>query len=190
MVSTTPSPDSSKAKDDKPSYSPKSVTLTEGRAALLAEYRLNGGNISKAAEAVGMNPSYARRIAAQDDGFRMLLKATDEAPMNRIIEWNRLVGKAQETLLELLESPDQRVRFMATREILDRAEGKPTQKTEKTETKVKVSIDQDTMSLALSLLATGKAPSLQEAILKARTEPEKVRAWLDAAPTGREVGEG
>lgn len=173
---------------DNESYNEETGRLTEKRAALLAEYRLNGGNVTKAAEVVGLNPSYARRVAATDPGFRLLLEATNKAPLTKLVQWGKLTGKAQETLLELMDCEDNRVRFMAAREVLDRAEGKPTQKTEKTETKVTASIDQETMMMALSLVATGVVASLQEAILKARTDPSGVQRWLsNGKDMGREI---
>lgn len=165
-------------------YKQDVIRLTENRMALLVEYKRNGGNVSKAAEAVGLNPSYARRVAAQDPGFRRLLQVVDEAPVTRVIEWSKLVGKAQDTLIELLDGEDSRVKFMAAREILDRAEGKPTQKVDKREVKVQTQIDQDTMMNALRLLAAGAEESLASALLRAQKHPEEVQKWLSS---GREI---
>lgn len=174
---------------DTKSNTKPSLAMTENRAAFLAELRLNGGNVSKAAVTVGINPAYARRLVTKDPVFKMLAKATKNAPLARLTEWSKLAIKAQETMAELLESTDQRVRFMAAREILDRAEGKPTQKVERKETKITATIDQETMMMALALVGSGSVGSLQEGILKARTEPEKVKQWLEEGKqlSGREI---
>jgi hypothetical protein len=156
------------------------VALTPLQSQWLVQYLTNGNNAGAAAEAVGMSRTtgnaWARlpQVRAMVDEFQVTAGATLE-------DWGRHLRRAQDTLVSLLDSSDERVRLQAVQTLLDRGLGKVASKVDATVTHQNA-LSEPEMQAALSLMAA-HSMTFTEASQYVRDNPDEVRAWLQAQAT-------
>lgn len=93
-------------------------------------------------------------------------------------DWAEHLGRAQGTLLDLLDSEDDRVRKDVAMYLVNRAQGMPSQKVDQTVTHHS-SLSEIEMQAALSLVQ-GRGLTLSQATRYVREHPDEVRAWAQA----------
>lgn len=162
---------------------PEGAQLTAQQAALLAAW-VTTGNISKAAQLVGMNASYARRLFSQNANIALVAAAIEEhmqgvartAVAEAVEEWAELVPRAKAVMMDLLGANDEKVRLWAAQDIVNRAEGKPVAKVEHKHTSEGPQLTEAQMRLAFSL-CQAHGLSMAEALEYMRQHPQDVRQW-------------
>ena len=155
--------------------SPSSGVRQERKNRFVAELVANGGNATAAARAVGYHPDHGRRLVSRDATVRATLERIQDETQAELREWVDLAPRAQERLLELVESADEKVALSAAREILDRAIGKAPVKVEKT-VEHRGGLTEVEMQCVLSIMAAYRW-SLLEAQEYVRSNPEEVQEW-------------
>lgn len=160
------------------------------KAQFIAELMANGGNQSKAAEAVGWNPQHGRRLASKDPEVQAAIVQAKETAQNVLRDWNDLAVKAQNKLEALIDAKDERVAFLAVKETLDRHLGKSTAKVEHSgEVNTKVIEDEGVMMAILTLMGR-KNWTLAQAYNYVKGNPREVQEWMQSLPAaGQTSGE-
>lgn len=144
------------------------------QARWLGELARTGGNQSAAARSVGVNPQTARRwLALQPvkEAFDQILQGVEQ----EVRDWASVLGRAQATLVDLLDSEDDRVRMSTAQYLVDRQLGKVSQKIDATVV-TRNSLGEVELEAALSLVAM-RGMSLAEATAYVRAHPQEVEAW-------------
>jgi hypothetical protein len=158
------------------------------QARWLGELLRNGGNVSAAARAVGVTPESARRWLSLD----AVSAAYQQAVLTvegEVREWGQILGRAQATLVSLLDSEDDRVRMATAQYLIDRSLGKVAQKLDATVTRRDV-LGEVELEAAVSLVAL-RGMSLSEATAYVRAHPQEVEAWAaQQLRDGRETERG
>lgn len=158
-------------------------------SAFLAEMLMNGGNASAAARKLGLDPSAGARWKHKP-AIRAALEHMQQQHGALMQDWAQLAVRAQATLVDLLDSDDDRVRLSAAQYVTDRGLGKVAAKVEATVTH-QAALSEIEMQAALSLVA-GANMSLAEASAYVRAHPDEVAAWVaqQSAHSGRAVTAG
>lgn len=165
------------------------VKIRTDQARLLAEVCVNGGAVGAAADRLGINREKAYRWMHKP-AFRRIYEEYLEAIKGQVMDWGALLGRAQATLLDLLDSEDERVRKDVAIYLTNRAVGTPTNKVEATVTH-QAELTGIEMQAALSLVAE-HGMALLDAKRYVREHPDEVRAWAmsQMAATRSLVGQG
>lgn len=153
--------------------------LTPQQVALFAAMLINGGNITRAAETVGLNASYARRFVSKHPLFRESLRQYGKGMQTNLQEWLDLVPQAKASMVNLLQDPDGRVRYLAAKDILDRAEGKPISKVDMRIRDERPQLSEGEVQLAFSLMKE-RGISYAQAVAMIRDNPEDAAEWIAA----------
>lgn len=153
------------------------VRIKPKQARFLAELTQNGGNVSAAARAVEVHPSTAHNWMQKKWIAEAYQQIVDDMK-GAVQDWNDLLGRAQRTMLDLLDADDARVRADMAKYIINRAQGMPTQKVDQT-VRGETSLSEVEMQAALSLVQ-GRGLRLREATRYVREHPEEVQAWARA----------
>lgn len=153
--------------------------LTPQQVALFAAMLVNGGNISRAARSVGMNASYARRLVSTNEVFREAIRAYGDGMHTCLEEWLDLIPRAKAAMVRLLNDPDGKVRYLAAKDILDRAEGKPVSRSEVRVRDERPALSEGEVQLAFSLMRR-RGISYAEAVEMIRRHPEEASRWIEA----------
>ena len=138
---------------------------------------MNGGNITEAARQVGYNPSYARSLMAKHPALRGAIQHYKEQMASCLAEWAELLPKAKATLLALLHDPDARVRYLAAKDIIDRAEGKPVGRMNIAVQEQGPALTEGEVQLAFALMQQ-LGWSYAEAVQYIQSHPHEVQAWI------------
>lgn len=162
--------------------------MTPQQVALFAAMLVNGGNITRAADTVGMNASYARRLVSQHRVFREAIRQYGEGMRTCLQDWLDLVPQAKATMLALLQDPDGKVRYLAAKDIIDRAEGKPVNKVDLTLRDSRPELSEGEVQLAFSLMKS-RGISYPQAVQLIRENPEDAAEWVAAHAVLRQEGE-
>jgi molybdenum-dependent DNA-binding transcriptional regulator ModE len=138
------------------------------------------GNIKEAAASAGISYSRARQLLSEHPSITEAVTAARSSLVeNTLTEWSEYLAEAQRTLVARMRSEDEDVSLKATIHLLDRIEGKPTQKVEaKVEHQEQVA-DSAQMRLALGLVLTRKI-GLAEALEWVQKNPESVSKWAES----------
>lgn len=144
------------------------------QAELVAEMCRNGGNVSAAARALGIPPPTAHKWMRKP-AVAALYTDFLERIGHSVEEWGTLLGRAQQTLLTLLDSEDDRVRFQVAVYLTERAIGKVPTKLEAT-VREESALTEVQLQAALSLVA-GEGMTWLDASRYVREHPEEVAAW-------------
>lgn len=150
------------------------VRIKPVQARFLAELTVNGGNVSAAARAVGVSPSTGKNWMAKPHisaGYDQFLESVG----HQVADWGGLLGRAQQTLVTLLDSDDDRVRKDVAMYLVDRNLGKVSQKIDATVTR-RESLSEIELQAALSLVAE-HGLTLADASRYVRENPDEVSAW-------------
>jgi hypothetical protein len=144
------------------------------QARWLGEVLTNGGNVAAAARSVGVSAATAKHWLAKGvvrEAFDRVAEAVEE----RVRDWSSVMGRAQGTLLSLLDSEDDRVRLQVATYLVDRVLGKTAQKLEATVTR-RDALGEVELEAAVSLVAL-RGLTLSEATAYVRSHPGEVEAW-------------
>jgi hypothetical protein len=153
--------------------------LSPVQTRFLVEVCTNGGNPRAAANAIGISPTTGKawmQLPQVAEAFRHYRMQAE----GKLKDWSLLVDRAQETLVDLLDSKDDRVRIVAANTILDRGLGKVANKVEGIITHQEA-LTGVALEAALSLVA-GAGMTLHEASAYVREHPEEVANWAIANP--------
>lgn len=156
------------------------------RAAFIAELATNGGNLSKAAKAVGYHPQHGRRLAADPD-VQAALSQAKETVNRQLVEWGEMQSDARRKLYELMNgAEDERVQLLAAKEIIERNEGKTTAKVEHSgEVRTKIIQDEGTIMAIMTLMGRRRW-TLAQAFAYVKAHPQEVQEWMRSLPSGDE----
>lgn len=152
--------------------------LTPQQVALFAAMLINGGNISRAAQTVGMNPSYARRIVSRHAVFREAIRQYGQGMKTCLQDWMELVPRAKQEMLNLLNDPDGKTRYLASKDILDRAEGKAINRMDLNIKDERNLLSEAEIQLAMSLMRA-RSITYAEAVRLIQANPEDTQAWIE-----------
>lgn len=153
--------------------------MTPQQVALFAAMLTNGGNITKAARQVGMNESYARRLASKHAVFREALRQYGHAMKTCLEDWTEIVPRAKATMISLLQDEDGKVRYLAAKDIIDRAEGKAINRMELNVKDERPQLTEGEVQLAFNLMKS-KGISYPEAVALIKDHPEDAAQWIAA----------
>jgi hypothetical protein len=159
--------------------------------ALFCAWLVNGQNISAAARSIGYAPVYAMELFRSHPSFQDAKQYIDRIMTLEDQEWIECLPQARQTLRSLLLAKDEKVRYLAAKDIVDRAEGKATTRVDMTVRDERPSLTDAEMQLAFSLIQqTGI--SFAEARDYIKGHPDEVSAWIAAnvplaTAGGREV---
>ena len=128
------------------------ASATDTEVALTVAMILNGGNITKAADTIGINGSYARGLVSRKPVIRQAAQMYRDTMLTSLAEWTQLVPQAKGTLMALLHDSDGKVRYLAAKEILDRAEGKAVAKVDLTVKDERPALSELEVQLAFSMM--------------------------------------
>jgi hypothetical protein len=145
--------------------------------ALFGQWVTNGRNISKAARDVGYAESYARNIFSKNPAFVAARKLLKETLTEEDKEWIDMIPQAKRTLLSLLEAEDEKVRYLAAKDIVDRGEGKAISRITHTVKDERPTMSEGEMQLAFSLMKERGMP-FAEAQEFIRNNPHRVAQWI------------
>jgi hypothetical protein len=160
------------------------------QVALFCAWVINGRNITQAARQIGYNVSYAQRLFTQDPAFQEAKGYLQDIVMLEDQDWIECLPQARQTLRSLLNSPDDKVKYLAAKDIVDRAEGKPIARTTMTLRDERPTLSDGQMQLLFSIMqATGVG--FAEAKAWMEKHPEESQRWIaentKALPAGREI---
>jgi hypothetical protein len=165
------------------------------QVSLFTVWAINGRNISAAARQAGYNESHARRLFSMDTLFLAARRWVETALYEEDLQWTELLPRARRTLRDLLTSKDEKVRFMAAKDIADRAEGKASVRVDMTITEHRPSLTEGEVQLAISLVQQADM-GFAEARQWIYDNPEQVQAWISqnvsqqkGLPPGRQIEE-
>lgn len=150
------------------------IKITSQQAQLLAEVCTNGGAIAAAARRIGVSPETAYRWMRRPV-LRTLYEEFVASVGHQVHDWGTLIGRAQATLLDLLDCEDDRVRKDVAIYLTDRAIGKVANKLDATVTHQN-ELSEVEVQAALSLVAV-HGMTLLEAKRYVREHPEEVMDW-------------
>lgn len=150
------------------------VKITSNQAAFVAELCRNGGNVAAAARAIGVKPDTARAWLRKPSVGGLYSTFLDRVG-HEVQDWGSLLGRAQQTLLALLDSPDERVRADIAKYLTERAIGKVPTKVEAT-IREERALSEVELQAALSLVAEYRM-TMTEASRYVRDHPDEVAQW-------------
>lgn len=154
-------------------------------AALAIAWLTNGNNEKRAAIQTGYTLATAKNILQSDPVQELMLLVKAFRP-TEAQEWTELLPEARYTLRQLMRSDDDKVRYLAAKDIVDRAEGKPTQKVDMTVRDEAPTMTDEEMQLAFSIMqqaGTGFAETVQWM----RAHPDEVKEWIEENVTYQEA---
>lgn len=152
--------------------------LTPQQVALIVVWGQNGNNISAAGKSVGYNPSYARWLFSNHPLIKEAVEYLEGMGLEDK-EWLELLPEARMTMRSLLKCQDPKVRYWAAKDIVDRAEGKPTIKIDKTIRDERPSLSDGQMQLAFSLMQA-RGMNFTQAKNWVLEHPEESGRWIAA----------
>jgi len=146
--------------------------------ALFTAWVMNGRNLSAAARAVGYHPSYAHTLMKSSPVFERAAEYANQKLEAEDKEWIECLPDARQTLRSLMRnSKDDKVRYLAAKDIVDRAEGKPVAKVDMQVRDERPSITDEEMQMAFSLMQQA-GWTFPQAMEWMRSHPEKVQQWV------------
>jgi len=164
--------------DDSPEMLEAMKDLNPKQVAMFAAWVINGGNVTKAAESVGYNGTYGRRVWNENPGFQRAKEYFDNFVMEEDTrEWIELLPEAKFTLRDLLKAKDEKVRFLAAKDIVDRAEGKATSRVDVNIRDERQEISEMEMQLAFSMMHH-KGMTFAQAVDWMNGHPEETKSWI------------
>lgn len=152
--------------------------LPPKHAALLVAWATNGNNIYRAAKALNYTPNTAKTIMATD-GFQEAMRFVDTFVPSEERQWLEILPEAKHTLRQLLKSPDDKVRYLAAKDITDRAEGKAITRIDMSIRDESPSLSDAEMQLAFSIMQQAQL-GFAETLLWMRAHPKEVAEWVAA----------
>ncbi len=153
-------------------------SANETTIALISAMIINGGNISGAAEQLGMNASYCRNLVSKHPLIREVVAKYRETMISSLDDWVTLVPRAKGAMLSLLNDRDGKVRYLAAKDILDRAEGKATSKLDVKITDERPVLSELEAQLAFALMQQ-KGMSYAAAVQWIKGNPQEVTQWIE-----------
>jgi hypothetical protein len=150
------------------------VLITPMQSAFLAELMINGGSRTAAAKTLGIHPTTAIRWLRKPH-IQAAYEHFQERAASVVEDWSALLGRAQQTLVSLLDSTDDRVRKDVAIYLVDRSLGKVSQKIDATVTH-RDALTEIELQAALSLVS-GHGMTLTDASRYVREHPDEVSAW-------------
>lgn len=163
--------------------------LTPQQVALFAAMLVNGGKITPAAKQVGMNPSYARRLVSKHAVFRDAIRQYGDGMRTCLQDWMDLVPQAKAAMVALLNDEDGKVRYLAAKDIIDRAEGKAVNRVDLNLRDERPQLSEGEVQLAFSLMKS-RGISYPEAVQLIKQNPEDAAEWISRNAVATEVGNG
>jgi hypothetical protein len=163
------------------------------QVALFCAWVINGRNISAAGRQVGFHPVYARQLFTTHPAFKEAKRYLQSIVLMEDQEWIDCLPQARQTLRSLLVAKDEKVRYLAAKDIVDRAEGKAVARMDMTIREDRPSITDAQMQLIFSIMQT-MSVGFAEAKAWVEKHPEESQKWIDqhvqkTLPAGREVAE-
>lgn len=159
--------------------------MSPRHAALLVAWTTNGNNLHRAAHQVGYSMTTARKIFSTE-AFREARLMVEAFIPEEDREWLEILPEARHTLRTLMKSPDDKVRYLAAKDIADRGEGKAITRIDMQIRDENPSMTDDHLQLAFSIMQqTGKGfAEVRDWML---SHPEEVGAWISQHVHGQEV---
>ena len=151
---------------------------TETEVAVISAMILNGGNASQAAKTLGMNASYVRRMVSNKPVIRKAVELYKHTMLSSLVEWSELIPLAKGTLQSLLHDPDGKVRYLAAKEILDRAEGKAVARVDMKVTDERPVLSELEVQLAFSMMKD-LGWDYAACVQYIRDNPAETQQWVD-----------
>jgi hypothetical protein len=159
-----------KLKDIMYKMNPKQV-------ALFCAWIVNGRNITQAARQVGYNPVHARSMFSTHAAFQEAKNYVGAIMTLEDQEWIDCLPQARQTMRSLMLAKDEKVRFWAAKDIVDRAEGKPTTRVDMTIRDDRPSLSDGQLQLVISLMQTHRI-SFAEAKAHVEAHPDEAARWI------------
>lgn len=164
------------------------------QVALFSAWVINGRNIRQAARTVGYSQDHAYDLFNNSPAFREAKSYLSAIVLMEDQEWIDCLPQARQTLRSLLIAKDEKVRYLAAKDIVDRAEGKPVARVDMTVRDERPSLTDGQMQLAFSLMQHSGI-GFAEAVAWIRDHPDEAQVWIAANATkqlaarngGREV---
>jgi hypothetical protein len=153
-------------------------SASETTIALISAMIINGGNITGAAKQLGMNASYCRDMVSKHPLIREVVAKYRETMISSLDDWVTLVPRAKGAMLALLNDRDGKVRYLAAKDILDRAEGKATSKLDVKITDERPVLSELEAQLAFALMQQ-KGMSYAAAVQWIKGNPQEVTQWIE-----------
>jgi hypothetical protein len=147
-------------------------------AALAVAWLTNGENLKRAALQSGYAEGTARTILNSDPVQELILHVRAFRP-SEDQEWIDLLPEARYTLRNLLRSEDDKVRYLAAKDIVDRAEGKARQRVDMTVRDERPGMTDEEMQLAFSIMRQA-GTGFAETVEWMRAHPDEVKEWIKA----------
>jgi hypothetical protein len=157
------------------------------QVALFCAWVVNGRNINAAARQIGFNESYARKLFSQDSAFKKARTYLEDIVLLEDQEWIDCLPRARQTMRSLLVAKDEKVRYPAAKDIVDRAEGKAVARVDMNIREHQPSLTDGEMQLALSLMQHA-ALGFAEAVADIRAHPAESEQWIAEQRLPRNAG--
>jgi hypothetical protein len=147
------------------------------QVALFSAWVINGRNVSAAARQVGYHPQHARTLFKSHSGFLEAKNYLKDIVLLEDQEWIDCLPQARQTLRSLLNARDEKVRLWAAKDIVDRAEGKPTTRVDMTIRDERPSLSDGQLQLVISIMQT-TGVSFAEAKAHVEAHPDEAERWI------------
>lgn len=149
----------------------------------------NGNNEKRAALQTGYTVKTVKEVLDSDPVQEFILLVQAFRP-TEAQEWIDLLPEARYTMRNLLRSEDDKVRYLAAKDIVDRAEGKATQKVDMTVRDERPGMSDEEMQLAFSIMQQAET-GFAETVEWMRAHPDEVAEWIRKnIPEAKEVTDG
>jgi hypothetical protein len=144
---------------------------------LFCAWIVNGRNITQAARQVGYAPAHARKMFTTHPAFTEAKNYIGAIMTLEDQEWIDCLPQARQTMRSLMMAKDEKVRFWAAKDIVDRAEGKPTSRVDMTIRDDRPSLSDGQLQLVISLMQTHSI-SFAEAKAHVEAHPDEAARWI------------
>jgi hypothetical protein len=144
---------------------------------LFCAWIVNGRNITQAARQVGYSPEHARKMFTTHPAFTEAKNYIGAIMTLEDQEWIDCLPQARQTMRSLMLAKDEKVRFWAAKDIVDRAEGKPTSRVDMTIRDDRPSLSDGQLQLVISLMQTHRI-SFAEAKAHVEAHPDEAARWI------------
>jgi len=152
--------------------------LSGKQLALLTAWMRNGRNQRKACETVGYSEPHASVLFNNHPLFVAAKEMISTLEDEETREWADLLPTAKRTLVSLLEAKDEKVKYLAAKDIVDRAEGKAINRVSHTVTEYQSSLSDGEIQLVISIMHA-KGLSFPEAVRVIQQNPDKAQQWIE-----------
>jgi len=161
-----------------PGFTKAMQRLPPRHAALLVAWATNGNNIEAAAEALNYSVATAKTIE-KTEGFQEAQRFVDAFIPSEARQWLDILPEARFTLRDLMKSSDDKVRYLAAKDIVDRSEGKSITRIDMSIRDETPSMTDEEMQLAFSIMQQASL-GFADTLTWMRANPQQVKDWIKA----------